>query len=75
MEMAIPASDMMLEVMPMKYMGMKARRTETGIVTIGMIDEGMCQRKIRITKLTMIISRSSSSLRFAMAFSIRSERS
>ena len=41
----MPASDMMFEVRPMKYIGMKASSTETGIVTIGMIADGMCQRK------------------------------
>ena len=40
----------------MKHMGMKASSTETGIVTIGTMAEGMCQRKIRMTRLTMIIS-------------------
>ncbi len=53
MEMAIPASDMMFVVRPMKYIGMNARMTEMGIVMIGMIADGMCQRKIRITMLTM----------------------
>ena len=40
----------------MKYIGMKASSTETGIVTIGTIADGMCQRKSRITRLTMSIS-------------------
>ena len=35
---------------------MNARTTETGIVRMGMIAEGMCQRKTRMTRLTMMIS-------------------
>ncbi len=46
----------MFDVIPMKYIGMNASATETGIVMIGTIADGMCQRKNRITKLTMIIS-------------------
>src|SRR5262252_4181232 len=75
MEIAIPARDMMLELMPIQYMGMKASNTETGMVTIGMMAEGMCQRKSRMTKLTMIISTISSCLRVSMDRSINSERS
>jgi len=75
MEMAMPARDMMFEFNPIKYIGIKESSTDTGIVTIGMIADGMCQRKIRITTLTMIISRISSSLRLLMEPSISSERS
>ncbi len=75
MLMAIPASDMMLEVTPMKYMGMKARTTETGIVMMGTIEDGMCQRKTRMTRLTMIISETSSCFRFSIERSISSDRS
>ena len=49
-EMAIPASDMMLALRPMRYMGMKASATDTGMVTMGTIAEGMCQRKTRMTR-------------------------
>src|SRR5215831_1648128 len=73
MEIAIPARDMMLELMPIQYIGMKARSTETGIVTIGMMAEGMCQRKSRMTKLTMIISTISSCLSVSMDRSINLE--
>ena len=45
----MPASDMMLEVIPIQHMGMKARSTATGMVTMGTIADGMCQRKSRIT--------------------------
>ena len=54
---------------------MNTSTTETGIVRMGMIAEGMCQRKIRMTRLTMIISRISSSLSVSMDRSISSERS
>ena len=54
---------------------MKARSTEIGMVTIGTMAEGMCQRKRRMTRQTMIISASSSCLSVSMARSIRSERS
>ena len=73
--MAIPASDMMFEVIPMIVIGMKASSTDTGIVMIGTIAEGMCQRKIRITRLTMIISSTSSCFSVSIERSIRSERS
>ncbi len=66
MEMAIPPRLMMLEVMPSKYMGMKARTTEMGMVMIGTMADGKCQRKRRMTRLTMIISISSSSFRLSM---------
>src|ERR1041384_5524434 len=74
MEIAMPANDMMFEVTPMKYIGMKQRMTEIGIVMIGTMADGMCQRKNRITMLTMIISIFSSCLRFSMDFSINSDR-
>ncbi len=56
-------------------MGMKARSTETGMVRMGTMADGMCQRKTRITRLTMIISITSSCLRVSIARWIRSERS
>ena len=56
-------------------MGMKARSTEIGIVRMGTIAEGMCQRKSRMTRLTMIISRTSSCLSVSIDRWIRSERS
>ncbi len=55
-EMAIPERDMMFDVSFMPYRGIKDRSTAIGIVTIGMIADGKCQRKMRMTKLTMIIS-------------------
>ena len=56
MAMAIPPSDMMLEVTPVIFMGMKAIRTVMGMVKIGIKALGICQRKIKITRLTIPIS-------------------
>ena len=61
--------------MPMKYIGMNARATETGMVRIGTMADGTCQRKNRMTSETMIISTSSSCLSVSMARLISSERS
>lgn len=41
-DMAMPASDMRLAFCPMKYMGTKARATDTGMVTMGTTTEGTC---------------------------------
>ena len=71
----MPESDMMLEVSFMPYIGMKDSSTAIGIVTIGMMAEGKCQRKSRITRLTMIISSISWCFRVSMDRSISSERS
>ena len=73
--MAIPARDMMFEEMPSSHIGMKARSTEIGMVRMGTIAEGMCQRKRRITRLTITICRTSSWVRVSMARWMRSERS
>ena len=64
----MPARLMMFEVMPRKYIGMKLSTTEIGIVMIGTNADGMCQRKNRITRLTMIISMISSSFRLVDGF-------
>ena len=45
MAMAMPPSDMMFDVMPISCNGMNAISTAIGIVTIGMIALGTCQRK------------------------------
>jgi len=75
MEIAIPASDIRLAFTPKSFNGMNDRATATGMVTIGMIDEGKCQRKTRMTIETMMISSISLSLTVPIARSIRSERS
>ena len=54
---------------------MKASSTETGIVTMGTMADGMCQRKTRMTSETMIISIVSSCFSVSMARSISVERS
>ena len=51
--MAIPPRDMMFAVKPIACIGMNARTTAIGIVRIGMIALGGCQRKMRMTILTM----------------------
>ena len=75
MEMAMPARDMRLAFWPSPSMGMKARATEMGIVTMGTMAEGMCHRKMRITRETMIISSMSLCFTVVMALSMSSERS
>ncbi len=55
---------------------MKASSTETGMVTIGTIADGMCQRKSRITSADDDhLDRTSSWLSVAIARWIRPERS
>ena len=49
----MPASDMMLDVMPMKLMGMKARSTETGIVMMVYLREAI-DRRGGIEKITSV---------------------
>ena len=75
MEIAMPPSDMMLTVIPIRWSGMKARRTETGIVRIGTSALGTCQRKIRMTIETMTISSISFPFRLSIADSMSVERS
>ena len=58
MAMAMPPSDMMLAVMPIMRKGMKESRTATGMVIIGMMALGICQRKSRITSATVKITSS-----------------
>ncbi len=65
----------MFEEIPSHHIGMKASSTETGIVTIGTMAEGMCQRNSRITRLTMAISSTSSCFSVSIARWISSERS
>ena len=69
MEMAMPASDMRLALRPISFMGMKASATDTGMVTMGTMDEGKCQRKMRMISETMMISSISLSFTVSMAAS------
>ena len=71
----MPASDMMLEEMPISRIGMNASSTDTGMVMMGTIADGMCHRKIRITTLTMTIWSISSWRSVSIDRSMRSERS
>ena len=71
----MPARLMRFALRPMACMGMKARATLTGMVTMGTMAEGMCQRKTRITRETMSISSTSFQDTVLMAFSMSSERS
>jgi len=73
--MAIPASDMRFAFSPMRYMGMNASATLTGIVTMGMIADGTCHRKMRMMIETITISSISFSFTVWIAPSISSERS
>ena len=52
----MPASDMRLAFSPIRYMGMKASATLAGMVTMGIVADGMCQRKSRMMSETMMIS-------------------
>ena len=51
--MAIPPSDMMFEVSPIIFMGMKAITTATGMVKTGTVALGACRRKTKITIATI----------------------
>ena len=75
MEMAMPARDMRFAPIPMRYRGRKASATDTGMVTMGTMAEGRCQRKIRITIDTITISSTSLCFTVPMAWAMSSERS
>ena len=64
----------MFAVSPMRYIGMKEMMMVMGIVMIGTMARGMCQRKIMMTMLTMMSSSISVPLRVSMARSIKSDR-
>src|SRR5258707_1165391 len=74
MAMAIPPSDMMFAVKPVACTGMKARITAIGIVKIGMMALGTCQRKIRKTMLTITSSSISVRRKVSIDRSIKSQR-
>src|SRR6266571_2577962 len=56
-------------------MGMKARITVIGMVTMGIMALGKCHKKIMITRLTMTSSSMSVCFKLSTERSIRSERS
>ncbi len=56
-------------------MGMNASATLIGMVRMGTMAEGMCQRKSRMMSETMIISSMSLFFTVSMARSMSSERS
>ncbi len=75
MAMAIPPSDMMLEVTPRSFMVMKEMRTAIGRVRTITRALWKWSRKTRMTRDTTIDSSVSARFRVWMARSIRSERS
>ena len=75
MATAIPPSDMMFAVSPMARMGMNDSTTAMGMVKIGMMALGMCQRNTRMTRLTMRSSSQRVCVSVWMARVIRVERS
>jgi len=75
MATAMPPRDMMLAVMCSAYIGRKDTITAIGMVKIGMSALGMCQRKMRMTPLTMTSSSASVRRRVAIERWINSERS
>jgi hypothetical protein len=66
---------MMFAVIPKRYMGMKASRIATGMVTMGTTADGTCHRKSRITRLTMTSAVSSSCRSVSTASVMSRERS
>ena len=75
MAIAMPPSDMMLEVTPLSFMGIKETITAVGIVRIGIKALGRCQRNNRMMALTISSSSSSVSFNVSMERRISSERS
>ena len=75
MAMAMPPSDMMLEVILRYAIGMKANSTATGRIRIATSALLKWKRNTSATKLTMTLSSSNFSRSTAMARWIRSERS
>ena len=75
MAMAMPPSDMMFDVSPMAFIGMKLMMTATGMVIIGITALGTCQRNTRITSETTISSSMSVCFRLSIERRISSLRS
>src|SRR5262247_2656029 len=72
---AMPPSDMMLAVTRIMSMGMNERIIAMGMVMMGIRALGICQRKMRITTLTITISSVSVCRSVSIARTMRSERS
>ena len=75
MAMAMPPSDMILEVTPMSFMVINAISTDIGRVSTITSALGKWSRKTRITRETIIDSSSRFSFRVSTARDIKSERS
>jgi hypothetical protein len=73
--MAIPASDMMLEVIPRYRMKRKAINTASGMGIVTIRTDRKWSRKRRFTSVTTTASSMSDRLRVATARSIKAERS
>ena len=65
----------MFAVSPIRYIGINEMMMATGIVVMGISADGMCQRKMRITRLTMISSSINVPFSVSIARSISSARS
>ena len=75
MAMAIPPSDMILEVTPISFIVINAINTEIGNVSTITSALGKWSRKIRITRDTTIDSSSRFSFKVSTARLIKSDRS
>ncbi len=74
-EIAMPASDIRFASTPMSLSGMNESATDAGIVRIGTIDDGKCQRNNRMMSETTSISSASLCETVLIAARMSSERS
>ena len=65
----------MFAVSPIKYIGIKASKLDTGMVIIGVKAEGKCHKNKSIIKLTIIISSTNWCFSVSIARCIRSDLS
>ena len=75
MAMAIPPSDMMVELIPSQYIMMKAISTPMGSMTMATSALRRCSRNSKQTRMTIMDSSTSVLSRLATARSIKSPRS
>ena len=75
MAMAMPPNDMMLAEIPMAWKGRNEMSTAMGMVMIGMMALGMCQRNSSTTADTVRITSMMVDFRLPIALRISSERS